>query len=180
MACPCCGPRCCCEGSVFRFDTASNCSGSSFAEPSPRLFPDILIEWCSLTNVITTKPGSPAQRYDLAETDYFECGTNVLNHGLETADGLAGKHIHQCGFYINNMPVYAYMRGFVSTGVGIAQRFPRTEEVYLVSVSQCFDGGNLQLSVTLSSEASDNGCGYTGNYAPCNHTPPEITVLLAP
>lgn len=196
MACPCCGPTtlCCCDESGPRILQGDDqCGGSTFPVPDPPKTVSLVFEWCGLTGEWTTAQGGVQSYYDDEVIDQFVCDTSgrygegvgsytkatLKQLSVSIGAGAGGTCGVSQSFVVSTAMTGVGFR-LMGDGTYAAWESPIVSEIYSCTFSQCFDGSEPNVTMTLTEFTNDDTCGGTGNFDPCKFTTPELTVVVAP
>lgn len=81
MACPCCGPKCCCkaDGTITELTAGQSCDGTTYSKPS------VTCDWAGVTLTITVNGTSGTASVDDwingIEPDFVGLGPGALPNG---------------------------------------------------------------------------------------------------
>jgi hypothetical protein len=186
--------QCCCDETGPRIlQGDEECGSATFPVPDLPKTVSIVTEWCGLVGEYTTLQGGVASYYDDEVIDEFVCdttgryGEGVASYTKATFKQLSvgvGTGIGgYCGFS-TSFGISTAMGGvgykLLEDGNYYGWESPITIETYNCYITQCFDGSDAVVTVTLTDFTTDDTCGGTGNFDPCKFTDPEVTVVVAP
>lgn len=194
----CCDPPvpppalCCCDEQGFRVLAGDDeCANEPFLVPDPARSVGLVFEWCGLVAVQQVIGGVDAYFADEV-IDEFVCDTTG-RYGPEASYTQATrKEISVAILSGGGNSTCGYEKSFIVSGSneGTGFRFLGgeyvpwenviTTEIYDCTVYQCFDGSAAVVTMTLSSNTTDDTCGGIGNFDPCKFTTPTLTVVVAP
>lgn len=194
MVCVCCVPaqQCCCDEEGIRIlEGDDECANETFPVPDPAKTVELFFEWCGLVATRQLQGGLDSYYADEV-IDEFVCDTTG-RYGEEesytqatrkqlSVSFLAGGGIGYCGYEDSFIVSTAFEgTGFrLFGGEYVGWELPITVEIYDCTVYQCFDGSAAVVTMSLSSNSTDDTCGGAGNFDPCKFTTPEVTVVVAP
>ena len=160
--------------------------------PNPPLKAVLFFSWCGLDAEWTTKQGGTQSWYDEELIDVFVCDTSGrYGENTQSATYAEIKQLSvspqpatgsNCGFrQVFLVSCVVSGSGYlIQEGIKYRQEYITTGLLFTATVFQCFDGREADISISLTDETGDNSCGAGIFNPPCDATPPEITVVLAP
>jgi hypothetical protein len=194
--------QCCCDEDGFRVLAAGDsCAGSTFPVPSvPGI--SFVFEWCGLVAERFTTGGVESWYAEELFAGDSICDTTGVFGGaaytypggefVPSYVGLNKKYLSVANYGTPAGSNCGFSRAFIISGGTIGVQFTLggdgqyygryyidNSEIYGCDVSQCYDGTEAVVTITLLENTAYDGCGGEGNYEPCNFVTPEVTVLIA-